>query len=46
MRFGKFVFVSFKEFQQLQNLAVENGVGTLEEFEKFLKDNYSHKLIK
>lgn len=45
MRFGKFRFNSFKEFQQLQNLAIENGVGTLEEFEKFLQANYSHKKI-
>lgn len=36
MRFGKYRFNSIKEFQQLQNLAIANGVGTVEEFEKFL----------
>ena len=46
MRFGKYRFNSFKEFQQLQNLAIANGVGTVEEFEKFLSANCSHKMIK
>jgi len=46
MRFGKFRFDSFKEFQQLQNLAIANGVGTVEEFEKFLSANCKEKMIK
>ena len=46
MRFGKFRFNSFKEFQQLQNLAIESGVGTVEEFEKFLSANCSDKIVK
>ena len=46
MRFGKFRFNSFKEFQQLQNLAIANGVGTVEEFEKFLSENCSDKIVK
>lgn len=46
MRYGKFMFNSFKEFQQIQNLAVANGVGTSEELEKFLYANCSDKLIK
>ncbi len=46
MKFGKFLFDSFKEFQQIQSLAVANGAGTNEEFEKFLCENYSNKLIK
>ena len=46
MRFGKFRFNSFKEFQQLQYLAVEKGVGTVEEFEKFLSENCSDKIVK
>lgn len=46
MRFGKFRFNTFKEFQQLQNLAIANGVGTVEEFEKFLQANCNIKIIK
>ena len=46
MRFGKFRFNSLKEFQQLQYLAVEKGVGTVEEFEKFLQANCNIKIIK
>lgn len=46
MKFGKFMFKDFKGFQHIQNLAVANGVGTSEELEKFLLDNYSDKLIK
>ncbi|MFY9088921.1 hypothetical protein [Arcobacter aquimarinus] len=46
MRFGKFRFDSFKEFQQLQSLAAANGVGTVEEFEKFLSVNCSDKIVK
>ena len=46
MKFGKFMFKDFKEFQHIQNLAVQKGVGISEELEKFLLDNYSDKLIK
>ena len=45
MRFGKFRFNSFKEFQDIQNLAIAKGLRTGEEFEKFLQANYSHKKI-
>lgn len=46
MKFGKFMFISFKEFQDIQNLAIAKGLRTGEEFEKFLKQNYSHKIVK
>lgn len=46
MKFGKYVFESFKEFQQVLSLATENGVGTCEKFFNFLRQNYSHKIIK
>lgn len=46
MRFGKFRFNSFIEFQQLQNLAIESGVGTVEEFKQFLQTNCSDKIVK
>lgn len=46
MRLGKFVFSSFKEFQRLHNLAIANGVGTVEEFEKFLQSHCNIKIIK
>ncbi|MCT7643868.1 hypothetical protein [Aliarcobacter butzleri] len=46
MKFGNYMFENFKEFQQVKNLAIVNGVGTEKEFEKFLSENYSHKLVK
>lgn len=46
MKFGKYMFKDFKEFQHIQNLAVKSGVRTSEELEKFLSENYSDKLIK
>ncbi|WP_418179746.1 hypothetical protein ACNSOO_04590 [Aliarcobacter lanthieri] len=46
MKFGKYIFDSFKEFQAIQNLAIAKGLGTFLEFEKFLNENYSHKLVK
>ncbi|WP_155522216.1 hypothetical protein [Aliarcobacter lanthieri] len=46
MRFGKFVFSSFKEFQQLLSLATAKDVGTVEEFEKFLQSHCNIKIIK
>ncbi len=41
-RFGKFNFKSFKEFQDVQNLAIANGSKTPEDLEKFLS-NYFNK---
>lgn len=46
MKFGKYVFENFKEFQQVRNLAVKNGAETIQEFTEFLSANYSHKLVK
>lgn len=46
MKFGNYMFENFKEFQQVKNLAIVNGVGTGENFFKFLSENYSHKLVK
>lgn len=46
MKFGKYVFESYEEFQYIQNLAVENGIGTIKEFFEFLRANYSQKLVK
>ena len=46
MKYGKYMFESFKEFQQVLSLATANGVGTGEKFFDFLSANYSHKLIK
>ena len=46
MKFGKFIFKSFKQFQHIQNLAIDKGVETMEEFNKFLNSNYSELLIK
>lgn len=45
-KFGKYIFDSFKEFQDIQNLAIANGLETMKEFTEFLSVNYSHKLIK
>ena len=45
-KFGKYVFESFKEFQDVQNLAIASGLETMKEFTEFLSANYSHKLIK
>ena len=45
-KFGKYVFESFKEFQDVQNLAITSGLETMKEFTEFLRANYSHKLIK
>ena len=46
MKYGKYMFESFKEFQQILSLATANGVGTGEKFFNFLRENYSDKLIK
>ena len=45
MKFGKYIFESLEEFQQVQNLAMENGVGTMKEFTEFLRVKYSHKIV-
>ena len=46
MKYGKYMFKDFKEFQQILSLATANGVGTGEKFFNFLSENYSDKLIK
>ena len=45
-KFGKYIFNSFKEFQDVQNLAIKSGLETMQEFTEFLSANYSHKLVK
>ena len=37
MKYGKYMFESFKEFQQILSLATANGVGTGEKFFNFFK---------
>ncbi len=46
MKFGKYMFENYKEFQAVRNLAVANGFVTFGEFEIYLKNNFSNKLIK
>ena len=46
VKFGKYIFNSFKEFQDVQNLAIASGLETMKEFTEFLSANYSHKLVK
>lgn len=46
MKFGKYIFDSFQEFQQVLSLATDKGAGTGEKLENFLRQNYSHKMIK
>lgn len=46
MKFGKYIFESFKEFQQVLSLATKNGAGAGEKLENFLSKNYSHKIVK
>lgn len=46
MKFGKYFFQSFKEFQEIKNEAVKIGITTAEQFFNFLSANYSHKLVK
>ena len=41
-KFGKYLFDSFQEFKDLQNLAIEKGFETQEEFEQFLKEHFKH----
>lgn len=46
MRFGKFIFKSFKQFQEIQNLAIAKGLETADEFNKFLNENVIELSIK
>jgi hypothetical protein len=46
MKFGKYIFESFKEFQEIKNEAIKVGAITAEQFFNFLGSNYSYKLIK
>ena len=46
MKFGKYIFESYKEFQEIKKDAVKVGAITAEQFFNFLGVNYSHKLIK
>ncbi len=41
MKYNKFIFKDFNEFQAVQNLAIANGIETTSEFNKFLESNYS-----
>lgn len=41
MKFGKYTFDSFEQFQSVSNLAIANGVETMLEFTKFLNQYYS-----
>ena len=45
-KFGKYIFNSFKEFQDVKNLSIASGLETIQEFTEFLSANYSHKLVK
>ena len=44
MKFGKFVFESMGEFQDVKNEAKKSGVITADDFFNFLRQNYSHKI--
>ena len=46
MKFGKYLFESFKEFQEIKNEAIKVGAITAEQFFNFLSANYSNKLVK
>lgn len=46
IRIGKYRFTNYQELQHIQNLAIANGVGTVEQFEKFLQANCSDKIVK
>ena len=45
MKFGKYLFESFKEFQEIKNEAIKVGAITAEQFFNFLGYDYSHKFI-
>ncbi|OCL81816.1 hypothetical protein AAW29_01791 [Arcobacter porcinus] len=46
MKFGKYLFKSFEEFQSIQNLAMANGIRTMKEFTEFLRLNCNQYLVK
>lgn len=41
MTYNKVQFKNFSEFKAVQKLAFENGCKTQEDFDKYLKQNYS-----
>ncbi len=41
MKYNRFLFKDYKEFQAVQDLAIQNGIKTTGEFNKFLESNYS-----
>lgn len=45
MKFGKYSFKNMAEFNSVSNLAIANGVRTLDEFDKFLSLYYIKKII-
>ena len=46
MKFGKYIFKNFAEFQHVKKVAFANGVETVLGFEIFLKENYNNFNIK
>lgn len=42
MSFNKYKFESFQQFIDIQNLAIADGYKTAEDFNEYLKKNYSH----
>lgn len=44
MKFGKFIFESMEEFNQVKKIAKDKGVNTAQEFFDFLSQNYSYKM--
>ncbi|OCL90488.1 hypothetical protein [Aliarcobacter thereius] len=46
MKFGKYMFESYEEFQNILKLALENGIGTMKEFGEFLRLNCSQFMVK
>lgn len=42
MSYNKFLFKSFSDFKSVQDVAVDNGIKTAEEFNSFLEENYQH----
>lgn len=43
MKYGKYIFSNYKEFQNIQNLAIREGFEIVEQFGLFLEQNYSQK---
>ena len=46
MKFGKYMFKKFAEYQHVKKVAFANGVETVLGFEKYLKENYNNFNIK